>query len=118
MTKTKCFLIISLFIITTVAGQTKHDKQITRSIDELMIKRAGKISPGCAVLVSKNGEIFYHKALGMADLELNVPANPNMVFRIGSITKQFTSVAILQLIEQGKLSLNDSIQSQLPLKTC
>lgn len=50
----------------------------------------------------------------MANLELNVPMKPEMVFRIGSITKQFTSIAILQLLEQGKLSLQDDITKFIP----
>src|SRR5439155_3946530 len=45
-----------------------------------------------------------------ADLELNVPIKTEMIFRLGSMTKQFTSVAILQLVEQGKISLQDSLQ--------
>ena len=50
----------------------------------------------------------------MANLELNVPMQPDMVFRIGSITKQFTAIAILQLMEQGKLSLQDDITKVHP----
>jgi len=46
-------------------------------------------------------------------MELDVPMQPDMVFRIGSITKQFTAVAILQLVEQGKISLQDSIQKYI-----
>jgi CubicO group peptidase (beta-lactamase class C family) len=108
-------LLFSLtFLLTVSFGQSKTDKQTIKLIDELISERLTRISPGCAVLVSKNGEIFYNKTFGVADLELNVPVNQNMVFRIGSITKQFTAVAILQLVEQEKLSLKDSLQKFIP----
>jgi CubicO group peptidase (beta-lactamase class C family) len=66
--------------------------------------------PGISVLVAKKGQVIYKKAFGSANMELNTPLQPDMVFRIGSITKQFTAVAILQLAEQGRLTLQDSIQ--------
>jgi CubicO group peptidase (beta-lactamase class C family) len=50
----------------------------------------------------------------MADLELGVPLEPDMVFRIGSMTKQFTAVAVLMLVEEGKLALSDPITRFLP----
>ena len=107
----RIYLLIASFLVLSVSlSQTKQDKQTIKTIDELIRKRLDKISPGCAVLISTNGKILYNKAYGLADLELNVQAQPNMVFRIGSITKQFTAVAILQLVEQGKLSLKDSLQ--------
>ncbi|HEX5153081.1 MAG TPA: serine hydrolase domain-containing protein [Parafilimonas sp.] len=110
MARNIALLFFSLFPLTVIFGQSKQDKQTVKLIDELISKRLDKISPGCAVLISKNGQILYNKAFGIADIELNVPTQPNMVFRIGSITKQFTAVAILQLVEQGKLSLKDSLQ--------
>lgn len=60
-----------------------------------------------AVLVAKDGQILLKKAYGMADLEWSVPNTTDARFRIGSVTKQFTAAAILQLVEQHKLSLQD-----------
>ena len=62
----------------------------------------------------KDGKTLFRKAYGMADLELGVPLQPDMVFRLGSITKQFTAAAILMLAEEGKLSLQDPIEKHLP----
>ena len=59
------------------------------------------------VLVAKGGQIVFEKGYGMANIELDVPSTPDTKFRLGSITKQFTSTAILQLQEQGKLSVQD-----------
>jgi CubicO group peptidase (beta-lactamase class C family) len=71
-------------------------------------------APGAAALVAKGGEIVFLDAAGMADLELGVPLAPDMVFEIGSITKQFTAAAIMMLAEEGKLSVSDPITRHLP----
>ncbi len=70
--------------------------------------------PGAAALIAKDGKVIYRKAFGSADLELNVPMKPENVFELGSITKQFTAVAILMLMEQGKLHLEDTITRFIP----
>lgn len=70
--------------------------------------------PGAAVIVVKNGQVIFRKGYGLANLELNVPIRPEMVFRLCSITKQFTAVAIMMLVEQGKLSLDDDITKFFP----
>ncbi|MGS2721096.1 serine hydrolase [Paraglaciecola aestuariivivens] len=77
--------------------------------DRLMNELVEDNGPGAAALVVKNGQVLYRKALGKANLELNLDLQPDNVFRIGSITKQFTAVAILKLAEQGKLDLNADI---------
>jgi CubicO group peptidase (beta-lactamase class C family) len=85
-------------------------QELTARLDSLINNRLSAVAPGCAVLVAKNGQIVYEKGFGQASLELNVPMKPDMVFKIGSITKQYTAIAILQLVEEGKISLQDSIQ--------
>ncbi len=71
-------------------------------------------SPGAAVLVARNGKILFQHGYGEADREKHLPITPDTQFRIGSITKQFTATAILQLQEQGKLSVNDSLAKFFP----
>jgi CubicO group peptidase (beta-lactamase class C family) len=66
------------------------------------------------VLVARRGEVIYRKAFGMANLELNVAVVPENVFRIASLTKQFTAVAILQLHERGLLNIEDDIKKYIP----
>jgi CubicO group peptidase (beta-lactamase class C family) len=70
--------------------------------------------PGCAALVSVKGNTEYTYCTGKANLELDVPVKIEHKFRIGSITKQFTAIAIMILVEQGKLDVNDSMQKYLP----
>lgn len=103
-------LLFNFFISLFVYGQSKQEKGIIKLLDGYISENYSKYSPGCAVLVAKNGNIVYQKSFGKANLELDVPVIPESVFRIGSITKQFTAVAILQLVEQKKIALNDSVQ--------
>jgi CubicO group peptidase (beta-lactamase class C family) len=69
---------------------------------------------GVSIAVVKNARTVLAKGYGFADLENDVPATAEPVYRIGSITKQFTSAAIMRLVEQGKLSLDDTLQKFLP----
>lgn len=70
--------------------------------------------PGAVVLVAKDGKTVFRKAYGMADMEKNIVLDPSAQLRIGSITKQFTAVAIMMLAEEGRLSLDDDIAKHLP----
>ena len=70
--------------------------------------------PGGAVLVVKDGKVLYRKAIGMASMELGVPLQPDTIFRLGSITKQFTAAAIMMLVEEGKVSLTDAVEKYIP----
>ena len=67
-----------------------------------------------SVLVAKEGKVLYRKAFGFAQAEWEIPNTPETKFRIGSITKQFTALAILRLVEQGKLKLDDPIRKHYP----
>ncbi len=70
-------------------------------------------SPSVAIAVLRGTDTIAFLAHGMADLELQVPATTASVYRIGSVTKQFTAVAVMQLAEQGRLALDDSIAVHL-----
>ena len=67
-----------------------------------------------AALVAENGKVVYKGAFGMANMEWNIPNTPDTKFRLGSITKQFTATATLQLVEQGKIKLDAKITDYLP----
>lgn len=69
---------------------------------------------GASVAIVKAGRTIVSKGYGSQDLENDVPATAQTVYRIGSLTKQFTAAAIMRLAEQGKLSLDDSVQKFLP----
>lgn len=67
-----------------------------------------------AVLVATNGEIVLSKGYGLANLEWDVPNRADTKFRLGSITKQFTSMIIMQLVEEGRFSLDAAVAELLP----
>lgn len=69
--------------------------------------------PGAALTIVQDGRVVKTAAYGLANLELNVPAKPETVFEIGSITKQFTAACILLLAQEGKLSVEDRISRHL-----
>jgi len=110
MGKSFWLFIISVLLLKNSYAQNNQNTEIAGRLDSLIAQRYANVSPGCVILVVKKRDTVYRKAFGIANIELNVPMKPEMVFRIGSVTKQYTAIAILQLIEQGKLSLQDSIQ--------
>jgi D-alanyl-D-alanine carboxypeptidase len=69
--------------------------------------------PGAAVIIVEHGKTVYAAGQGLADLEAKTPITPQTAFRLGSITKQFSSAVLLQLIEEGKVSLDDPISRYL-----
>jgi CubicO group peptidase (beta-lactamase class C family) len=85
-----------------------------RDIDAILAAVYKPGGPGAAAIVVKDGRILLRKAYGLADVELEVPMRPEMVFPLASITKQFTATAILKLAEQGRLSVSDEITRFLP----
>jgi D-alanyl-D-alanine carboxypeptidase len=66
------------------------------------------------VLVAQGNKVILERAAGYSDREAKSPITPDTQFRIGSMNKMFTSVAILQLVDQGKLSLDDSVGKYIP----
>jgi CubicO group peptidase (beta-lactamase class C family)/uncharacterized protein YneR len=117
-----CRYLIPLVFFGLILGQADSaqtsgqlsDKELSAQIDKLLSDVYKPGQPGAAVLVKKQGKVILRKGYGLANLELNVPIEPDMIFRLGSITKQFTAVAILMLAEEGKLSLQDEITRFLP----
>ncbi len=72
--------------------------------------------PGAAVAVTDQGRLVFARGYGMADTELGVPVKPLSLFRIASLSKPITAVAILQLVEQGRIGLDDKVLSILDLE--
>lgn len=107
--KTILMLIIALLIVQITQSQsleTQIDSVLTTVFKE-------SDEPGAVFLVAKDGETIYRKALGKANIELDVKMNLENVFQIGSMTKQFTAIAIMLLVEQGRLNVNDAISKYI-----
>lgn len=75
---------------------------------------AGGASPSVALGIVRGADTIALRAWGKADLEHDIAATPITVYRIGSVTKQFTAAAVMQLVEQGKVRLADSIAAYVP----
>jgi CubicO group peptidase (beta-lactamase class C family) len=67
-----------------------------------------------SALVAENGKVIYKGGFGLANMEWNIPNTPDTKFRLGSITKQFTAMLTLELVEQRKLKLDGKISDYLP----
>lgn len=83
-------------------------------VDALFAHLSKPSFPGCAVSVVQDGKTLFKQGYGLANIENEVPITPKSVFNIGSMSKQFTALAIALLADEGKLSLDDDIWKYLP----
>ena len=106
----KIFLLITLFLFFHhTFSQTKPEE-----IDEMMKIYTRQNSFNGTILVAQKGNILFQKGYGFKNAEAKLLNDSATVFQIGSITKQFTSAIILQLQEQNKLSVKDSVSKFIP----
>src|SRR6187551_590822 len=101
------FLVTGVFTIA-YGQQAKIDK-----LDKLISTYAEYGKFNGSVLVAEKGKVIYKKGFGLADMEWNIPNQPDTKHRLGSIMKQFTAMLIMQLVEQGKLKLDVPISTYL-----
>lgn len=90
------------------------DATTTEALGRLFREAVKPGEPALAVIVVRDGQVLLRAAFGMASVELGVPATPEHVFRIGSVTKQFTAALVMMLAEEGKLALADPVTKFLP----
>lgn len=101
-------------MITIAACSPNPDKVAVKQIDSLCTQLFPEGEPGAAVLVLKGDDIIFDKGYGIADIETKAPIDGNTFFNIASVSKQFTATAAMQLVEQGKMSLEDSVKMYFP----
>jgi CubicO group peptidase (beta-lactamase class C family) len=106
----KYIWLLLLFPLNALA----QDAVLEKYIDSLVGPMNKPDVPGTMVLVAQDGKVLFQKAYGMANLELGVPLKTDHAFAIGSVSKQFTAVAVLQLAAQDKLKLTDDIRKYFP----
>lgn len=87
---------------------------VARYAADLMARNYRPDAPGGAVLVARGDTVLFRAARGLANVEQHVPLQPDSVFRIGSITKQFTAAGLLTLVEAGRVNLDDPLAKYLP----
>ena len=102
---------LTLIYVSFVAAQgtatLQTNDQITAKVDEYMKAVLQVDGFSGTILIARDGKPIVSKGYGMANIELNVPNTPEKIFRLGSITKQFTGMVISMLEERGKLSVSD-----------
>lgn len=105
------FIAVIAFVatITISFGQSK-----TKQLDDLLNKYTEYGQFQGSVLVVDQGKIIYKKGFGMANMEWDIPNAPDTKHRLGSITKQFTAMLIMQLVAEGKLDLQAPVSKYLP----
>ncbi len=100
--------------VTTSPGPELNSEQAA-NIDRFVMQEMGREHiPGLAVGIYNKGEILLAKGYGLADVELNVAVKPETIFQSGSVGKQFVSAAVMMLVEEGKIGLDDSITEYFP----
>ena len=113
--KSSALLALALTVSFATSALAKPAaRTLAAELDTIVARRFPPNGPGAAVLVRKGDSVLLRKGYGSADLELDVPMRPEYIFRLGSITKQFTAAAIMMLAEQGKLALADDIRKYVP----
>lgn len=107
----------SLFCLFTAVSLSTGAMAQSASFESDLKKITDKYEAvGLAIVVVKNGRPVYEKAFGYKDLETKAPLTTNDLFRIASISKSFSSTAIMQLVEKGKVSLDDDISDLVGFK--
>ena len=110
--------ILPLLIALSTAGVVvaQPDPRVAESIAAVdsLFSWATAGTPGCAVAVDRRGERVIDRAYGLADLDGGVPLTPTTRFDVGSVTKQFVAAAVLLLVEDGRLALDDDIRQYVP----
>ena len=107
--KKTAILILTFFglILSGFSQKFEISKDCPARLDSFFNARYQPDKPGCAVLIVQGDEVLYEKGFGMADMEYEIPMTTDLVFDLGSNGKQVTGVVIMQLVEQGKISLDD-----------
>lgn len=112
---TRAIAVLTLTVsVGCVSGPHGKTAPLGRSIDDLFTHWNRPDSPGCALVVIKEGKVIYKRGYGCANLEYGTPITPATVFNIASASKQFTAMCVLLLVQQGKLSLDDDIRKYIP----
>ena len=105
---------VVLALLLSAAPAAALPADFKAKADKMLADAYAANGPGAAVIVTENGKTVYAAGRGLADVERKVAITPETHFRLGSITKQFTAAAIMKLVEQGKISLDDPLSKYLP----
>jgi CubicO group peptidase (beta-lactamase class C family) len=116
--RTRTFLVVLSWVLVACLAisntATADSQKQAAAIDRLFSPWKRADTPGCSLAVMRNGRIVFERGYGMADLAHDVKVTGATVFYVGSISKQFTAAALLMLVRDGKISLDDPIRKYVP----
>lgn len=106
--------LVCVFVITLCVSRTFAAEQTDPVEQYIHVEMKKQHVPGLALLVSRGGQIVRAQGFGLANVELQVPVKPEAIFQSGSVGKQFTATAVMMLVEEGKIGLEDPLTKYFP----
>ncbi len=98
-----------IFFFTASVAPAQNPATTTAVTDYVKAEMDRQHIPGLALLVVRNGKVIRAEGFGLSNVELQVPVKPETIFQSGSVGKQFTATAVMMLVEEGKIGLDDSL---------
>ncbi len=87
------------------------------NLEDFILEKMSKTKiPGLSIAIVQGDETIYARGFGFRNLSSGLPATPRTLYGIGSVTKSFTAMAIMQLVEEGKINLGDPVEKHIPIK--
>ena len=105
---------LTFVLLAWLGGATVCFAQDVARMDQVVQSYVRNGTFAGSVLVARGSDALVSKGYGLANVEWNIPNSPSARFRVASITKQFTAVAILLLEERGRLKIDDLVKKHLP----
>lgn len=103
-----------LLLLSAFCFAQQQNPELASRVDQIMQARAAAGDFNGSVLVASHGRIVYQRGFGLANVEWNIPNDVNTKFEIGSMTKQFTALLVLQFVQEGKIRLEGHLADYLP----
>ena len=110
----RLFVFCALALLLATSSISISAKDPSEQVDALFARFAEGIRPGAAVMVISDGEIVHSAGYGFANLDTQIPITPGSIFRLGSVSKQFTAMAIAILADRGMLDYDDPVSQYVP----
>jgi D-alanyl-D-alanine carboxypeptidase len=112
--RTTMMAVAAAAMLSGTSAQAAPPADLQARADALVERTWPADGPGAAVIITQGGRTIYARGRGLANVEARTPISPDTVFRLGSITKQFTSSVIMQLVQEGRIGLDDPLSRFLP----
>ena len=108
-------IVIALLLVTGALAQAREGDATSARVDSVVeAQRKTQKIPGVSLAVCRDGRIVKAAGYGLANVEWDIPVTPETIFQTGSVGKQFTATAVMMLVEEGKLGLDDKIVKFIP----